>query len=150
MDEGQIRKNNSGIAAQRTIIENAEIVIARLERDNKRLILEPEKLEEMGRELVSAAWENDVSKVKDLINRGADINVVYKFKFGWMTPLTAACANGGLGVVKVLYYVGSDMNKAAKIGCSWTPIKTAIENKKWKVVGFLRGVDVKDPRGDGV
>ena len=57
--------------------------------------------------LIEAAKEGNVSKVKDLLSSGSDVNDVDKE--GW-TPLIAASWSGRLDVVRLLIEKGADVN----------------------------------------
>jgi ankyrin repeat protein len=72
-------------------------------------------------------WWNDLEKVKQLLDEGADVNA--KNKDG-LTGLMHAAWKGHKEVVKLLLESGADVN--AKDECGWTALKLALHFSYWK------------------
>ncbi|TDA41701.1 MAG: hypothetical protein DSO07_03190 [Thermoproteota archaeon] len=94
--------------------------------------------------LIIAVYQRDLEKVKELLDRGADVNA--KDIFG-DTPLHIAARNGHLDIVKLLLERGADVNARNESGD--TPLTAAAANGHLDVVRFLvnRGADI-DARND--
>jgi ankyrin repeat protein len=63
----------------------------------------------MGRELVLAASEGDVGRVRAVLSQGAAVD--YKLPDNGTTALIAAARNGHLAVVEILLTSGADINE---------------------------------------
>eukprot|EP00490_Sorites_sp_Unknown_P019710 CAMPEP_0114669596 /NCGR_PEP_ID=MMETSP0191-20121206/38298_1 /TAXON_ID=126664 /ORGANISM="Sorites sp." /LENGTH=198 /DNA_ID=CAMNT_0001925561 /DNA_START=56 /DNA_END=652 /DNA_ORIENTATION=+ len=74
-------------------------------------------------ELMKAAYTGDTGKVKELVEKGADINA--QDAFGW-TAVRYAVRNRQLDSVKTLLDLGADINQASKTGR--TPLMSAAGN----------------------
>jgi ankyrin repeat protein/ribosomal protein L40E len=89
-------------------------------------------------ELLKAAREGDVEKVKDLLARGADPNAI---RLG-TTPLHIAAGHGRFDIVKILVENGANVNVKDLMG--FTPLHSAILGNHLAIVKFLieNGADV--------
>jgi len=89
-------------------------------------------------ELLKAAREGDVEKVKDLLARGADPNAI---KLG-TTPLHIAAGHGHFDIVKILVENGANVNAKDLMG--FTPLHSAIMGNHLAIVKFLieNGADI--------
>ena len=87
--------------------------------------------------LENAAHKGDLKKVKDLLDKGADVN---EFKYG--TALMIAAQDGHIDVAKLLLDRGADPNIMASMG--WTALGMAADAGKLDMVDLLitRGADV--------
>lgn len=74
-------------------------------------------------ELLTAAWEGDAQRVKELVALGADLESLDKLG---NTPLHLAIENLNVEVVRVLIEAGADVNKKTADG-SWTPLAHACD-----------------------
>jgi len=99
---------------------------------------------ELTKELIAEMdkdWDDvDVSKIKDLIEKGADVEA--KDKWG-MTPLNLACRNKSLELAKLLLDKGADVMAKVGFGDRWTPLHRASDGNAIKIVKLLieRGAD---------
>jgi predicted nucleic acid-binding OB-fold protein len=98
--------------------------------------------DDAGEQLLAAARKGDVAVVKDLLDKGANVNS--KNRYG-STPLFFACDRGHLEVVKLLLDRGADMN-ARDTFYNASPLTWAMSKKHQTIVELLidRGVDVSD------
>jgi ankyrin repeat protein len=99
--------------------------------------------------LMKAAKKGDLEHVRELLNKGADVNAKNK---GGQTALMDAAREGNLEMVKLLIDKGADVNAKDEIG--QTPLKCAVWKHKLDIVRLLldKGADVnaKDKFGDTV
>ena len=61
-------------------------------------------------ELFEAIKNNDIEKVKKLVEYGTDINVEYKYNYESKTALMLALEKGHLEIIKYLVEHGADIN----------------------------------------
>ena len=71
--------------------------------------------------LNDAAWNGNLKRVQELVERGADIEKTSSF--GDFTPLVSACTNGQLEVARYHLEKGANRDKASNGG--WTPLHHA-------------------------
>lgn len=84
--------------------------------------------------LLQAIYDKDSGKVKDIIEKGVDVN--FQDKGSGMTPLIAASAIGDTGLVKMLLEKGADVTATTKFGV--TPLMAAsIHPKTEEIVKLL-------------
>lgn len=76
-------------------------------------------------EIFAAARDNNVKKVRELLDAGVDINVFDLDRH--QTPLHLACAHGCKAVVELLVKRGADLN--VKDGNETTPLHHLVKNK---------------------
>lgn len=76
-------------------------------------------------EIFAAARDNNVKKVRELLDAGVDINVHDLDRH--QTPLHLACAHGCKAVVELLVNRGADLN--VKDGTETTPLHHLVKNK---------------------
>jgi ankyrin repeat protein len=81
-------------------------------------------------ELLKAAREGYVEKVKDLLARGADPNAI---RLG-TTPLHIAAGHGHFDIVKILVENGANVNVKDLMG--FTPLHSAIMGDHFAIVKF--------------
>ena len=98
-----------------------------------------------GSTLSSAAYKGQTDVVKNLLNRGANVNERSGCGFGWdpnVTALTCASHGGHMETVKVLVEKGADVNARSNDG--WTPLISAAYKGHVDVAKFLieKGADV--------
>lgn len=67
----------------------------------------PRELSETDKLLIKSAYDGDLSTVKSVVAKGADVNLADKKK---RTPLILAAANGHIAVVEFLLENGADIN----------------------------------------
>lgn len=80
-------------------------------------------LNELGKQLIESAKKNNLEKVEELINRGADINFKDEFDF---TPLFwAVFFEKNIDIVRLLIEKNADLNVQNKEG---TPLILAVKN----------------------
>ncbi len=106
----------------------------------KRVSFDPQLTQELIEEL-NKSWDDvDVSKIKDLIEKGADVDA--KANDG-MTPLNLACRNKSLELAKLLLDKGADVMAKVGFGDRWTPLHRASGGNAIKIVKLLieRGAD---------
>lgn len=84
-------------------------------------------------DLVKAARNGDIENVRNLLERGADVNTM---KYGAHPPLHAAASAGHLEMVKFLLDQGAEINKRS--GKNRTPVWEAAFNDRDDVVAFLK------------
>ncbi|MDQ7055680.1 MAG: ankyrin repeat domain-containing protein [Persephonella sp.] len=106
-----------------------------------------ETREKLNRKLFEAIQEGDEQKVKELIEKGADVNARDKNNY---TPLLRAVSRGNLKIVKILVEYGADINAKEKF-FGYTPIHIAAMKGYTDVLIFLlkKGADpnVRDKYG---
>ena len=97
--------------------------------------------------LHSAAEDGDVSEVKALLAKGAEVNA--KGGYYGYTPLHKAAYGGHLDVVKELLAKGAEVNAKNKYG--WTPLHSAASKGHLDVVKELlaKGAEVDAKNKDG-
>jgi len=113
----------------------------------KRVSFDPELTQELIEELDKEDWGVvDASKIKDLIDRGADVNA--KTNVGW-TPLHFASSMKDLEIAKLLLDRGADVG--AKNVYEVTPLHSASWNNHIETAKLLldRGADVEAKDDDG-
>ncbi len=106
----------------------------------KRVSFDPQLTQELIEEL-NKSWDDvDVSKIKDLIKRGADVNV--EDNTG-QTPLHRASAMNELEIAKLLLDRGADVNSKRNDG--WTPLHRASWNNSIEIAELLlnRGANLE-------
>jgi len=113
-------------------------------KTQKRVSFDPQLTQELIEELNKK--ESDISKLQDLVERGADVNVKVMNKW---TLLHEACLRNDLKLVKLLLDRGANVKAKNKWG--WTPLHLACERKGLKLPKLLldRGADVRAKTGDG-
>ena len=90
--------------------------------------------------LVVAAGENDFRQVRNLLEKGADVNAkVGKFA---ETALTEASSGGHLDVVRLLLEKGADVN--AKNAFGHTALMEASQNGHGQIVELLKAHGAKE------
>jgi ankyrin repeat protein len=60
--------------------------------------------------IIDAATSGDVTRVRQLLDRGADVNSVTNGRYPW-TPLMHAAFRGNTDVVRLLLERGADLNR---------------------------------------
>jgi ankyrin repeat protein len=104
----------------------------------------------LGENLLVAAHNNNVEEIRNLINKGADIN--YTDHNNW-SALIYAARYDKLESLKELIKLGADINIKAK-DCYWTPLKFAAHNHNMECLKELikAGADLnaQDDRGDTI
>ena len=119
-----------------------------LEENGAKEFFDEKKAEELGQELLKECGQEEINfeKVKELINKGADIEA--KNRSGW-TSLMCASYNGHSEVVKVLLEKGADIE--AKDNDGQTSLISASEWNYSDVVKMLlenrADIEAKDNRG---
>ena len=81
---------------------------------------------------LSAAANGDLEKVKNLIDKGTDVNAQDK---DWATPLHRAAENGHREVAELLIAAGANVN--AKTRTAWTPLHYALSEGHEDVAELL-------------
>jgi ankyrin repeat protein len=77
--------------------------------------------------LIEAAKQGDLEQVRELLDKGADVNVRY---INGMTVLMAAARGGNLEIVKLLIEKGADVNSSDRFGR--TVFSSAARGGTWK------------------
>jgi ankyrin repeat protein len=98
-------------------------------------------------EMNQDSWDDvDMSKVQDLIKRGADVDAINKMG---VTPLHLASYNNSIETAKLLIERGADVD--AKGNGGWTPLYQATLYNFIEIAKLLldRGADVKAKDNDG-
>jgi ankyrin repeat protein len=95
--------------------------------------------------LARAAGNKDVSIVKYLLKRGADVNHVGKYSH---PPIYAAAWSSNIDNVRVLLNAGADVN-ALMVVNNWSPVISAYDNTKILRLLLKRGGDVNAISDDG-
>ncbi len=72
--------------------------------------IEMNLFEQYTKGLISACGNGSTEVVQLLLEKGADVNRVYKDRY---TPLSAACSAGSIEIVQLLLENGADVNKVA-------------------------------------
>ena len=95
--------------------------------------------------LATASYKGQTDVVKNILNKGADINEKCACTFGWdnnVTALTCAAHGGHMETVKVLLEKGADVN--ASNSSDWTPLVSAAYAGHTGIAKFLieKGADV--------
>jgi len=70
-------------------------------------------MRDIDKELLNACWLGDFKKVKQLLEKGADVNA--RDEDGW-TALIKASYNGYEGIAELLIEYGADVNAQNKYG----------------------------------
>lgn len=95
--------------------------------------------------LLTAAYEGQTPVIKDLLNKGADVNERGGCGFGWpsVTPLICAAYGDHMEAVKELIDRGADVNKSD--GEGWTPLVQAVDEGHANIAKLLieRGADIE-------
>ncbi|XP_052562812.1 uncharacterized protein LOC120428443 [Culex pipiens pallens] len=105
--------------------------------DYFRSLLQPTKMETMqiigNFQLISAIWQEDLPKIKDLIDSGADINFVNLYNNN-NTPLHDAVTSGNPEIVEMLLAAGA--SPTAKNDRNQDPVDlcSRLENKKREII----------------
>lgn len=86
-------------------------------------------------ELFEAIKNNDIEKVKKLVEYGTDINVEYKYNYESKTALMLALEKGHLEIIKYLVEHGADINAKNNYGA--TSLIMASMNRYLEVVKYL-------------
>ncbi len=126
-----------------------EIKIAKMLKANKaRDFIDEEKAEELGQELIKECGQKEINfeKVKELINKGADIEA--KDNNGY-TSLIWASSNGHSDVVKVLLEKGADIeakNVDGDTSLIWASYRGCSEAVK---LLLEKGADIEAKDEDG-
>jgi ankyrin repeat protein len=89
--------------------------------------------------LIDAAEREDPEIVRQIIQRGADINQTNDAKW---TPILQACKSGSLEVVKVLLEYGADPAEPCRCGCGTTPLQGACGQGHVEIVRYLLDLGV--------
>ena len=89
-------------------------------------------------ELLQAAYENDLERVRSLIESGADVTKSNRYG---VTPLSLACQNGNAGMVRLLLEKGADPNTA--LNGNETALMTASRTGKVDCVELLLNAGAK-------
>jgi hypothetical protein len=89
--------------------------------------------------LITAAHKGQTNVVKDLLDKGADVN---ERVYG-VSPLYWAVLNGHMETVKILVDRGADVNAPNDAG--WTPLMVAVYRGQGNIVKLLieRGADIE-------
>lgn len=90
-------------------------------------------------ELMKASSDGDINKVKELVAKGADVNIKDSFE---STPLHFALRKQNYDIAKLLIEKGADVNVKDKEGK--TPLKIAIEMNNDDIANFLRSKGAKE------
>ena len=98
-----------------------------------------------GTALATASYKGQTDVVKNILNKGADVNERSGCGFGWdpnVTALTCAVHGGHMETVKVLVERGADLNARSSAG--WTPLMSAAYAGHAGIAKLLieRGADV--------
>jgi len=105
-----------------------------------------EEFTRMPSELFEAVKSGDAARVKELLEKGADVNA--RDNKGW-TPLHLAAQKGHADVAELLIKNGADVN--AKNNYGWTPLYAAAQEGHADVAELLirHGADVNARDNDG-
>lgn len=97
-------------------------------------------------ELFKALDENDIEKMRQLLDSGVDIET--KKTYGY-TVLLVASYSGNLDMVQLLVERGANVNNPNDYG--WNPLMTAANFNRMKVLVYLleHGADIKKLNNDG-
>ncbi|MBF0364116.1 MAG: ankyrin repeat domain-containing protein [Oligoflexia bacterium] len=95
--------------------------------------------------LTKAAKNNNIARVKLLIEKGADVNLQNLYD---ETPLVLAAENGYLELANMLIEKGADVNRIRGIGIGHTPLSLAAKNDHLELAKILieKGANVNDKR----
>jgi hypothetical protein len=98
--------------------------------------------DDLGEQLLAAARKGDVAVVKQLLDKGADVNAKNRYN---STPLFFACDRGHLEVAKLLIERGADMNVKDNF-YNATALSWAMNKKHNDLVEYMivKGVDATD------
>ena len=95
--------------------------------------------------LTTAAYKGQADVVKNLLDKGADVNERGGCGFGWpsVTPLICAAYGGHMEAVKELIDRGADVNKSD--GEGWTPLVQAVDEGHANIAKLLieKGADIE-------
>jgi hypothetical protein len=95
--------------------------------------------------LTTAAYKGQADVVKNLLDKGADVNERGGCGFGWpsVTPLICAAYGGHMEAVKELIDRGADVNKSD--GEGWTPLVQAVDEGHVGITKLLieKGADIE-------
>jgi hypothetical protein len=107
----------------------------------------PEELVNDMPELIRAAGQGDIGTVRELLERGANVNT-RDSESGW-TPLMSAALSGNIDIVRLLIEKGAHVNAQDKF--SWTPLMIASRSGHADIVRVLldAGADVNAKTGTG-
>jgi len=98
-------------------------------------------------ELIRASGQGDIAKVRELLEKGANVDTRDK-ESGW-TPLMAAAFSGSIDVVKLLVVKNADVNAQDKF--AWTPLMISSRSGHPDIVRVLldAGADVNTKTNAG-
>ena len=107
----------------------------------------PDELVNAMPELIRAAGQGDIGTVRELLEKGANVNMKDN-ESGW-TPLMSAAFSGNIDIVKLLIKKGSRVNAQDKF--SWTPLMIASRSGHADIARVLldAGADVNAKTGTG-
>jgi ankyrin repeat protein len=101
---------------------------------------------DLNEDLFKAVKAKDLSLVKSLIEKGADVKA--KDEYGWII-LHSTVVEGDFEIFKYLVSKGADIN--AKTSGNWTTLHYASDGGNFEIVKYLvsKGADVKAKNDDG-
>jgi uncharacterized protein len=94
---------------------------------------------DQGQALIEAAKQGDLERVRELLDKGADVNAR---NINDMTVLISAARGGNLEIVKLLLEKGSDINARASNG--FTAMKQASKEGHTQIVELLKAHGAKE------
>ena len=89
-------------------------------------------------DLLQAAYENDLKRVRSLVDSGADVTKANRYG---VTPLSLACQNGNAGMIEILLEKGADPNTV--LNGNETVLMTASRTGKLDCVKILLAAGAK-------
>ena len=98
-----------------------------------------EHREKLARELWKAVVEDDINRVKDLLDQGADVNhqLYWTKEWEWKNPpIHKACERGNLEIVKTLQNSGAEIEKGDGLS-GRTPLHDACRGGHRQLVDYL-------------
>jgi hypothetical protein len=102
----------------------------------------PALADDVGDELLAATRKGDITQVKALLDKGANVNAKTRYN---QTPLFFACDRGNLEIAKLLIDRGADVNAKDNF-YNATPLTWAMSKKNKDIIALLieKGVDPSD------
>jgi hypothetical protein len=92
--------------------------------------------DQLNKDLIKSTEDGILEIVKDLLDKGADVNTTNKFNH---SPLMLACRDGYIQIVETLLEAGADMDMSDGIG--YTALQIAEINNRPEIVELLKSME---------